>query len=269
MTEDTTKAGVSRRTLAKGAAWSVPAVAVAAAAPAYASSIPEPEIEFGKACGNTGATKKGCGNEKSLQVPLTLSNPTGSDIVFQVTSMYTCNCATAPTAPGTGVYPGVFGIFSTPSHTVDDHNDCTTVTASNCTGGVASVVVPAGTVNATYWIVSATTDNSSTFSTTINWRLLDAECNVLDTGAAQTTHAIAPQNCGSDKAPATTQPDEPATQQAEAPVEERKVAAKEAPAKETASVEPKQEPKAEEPKSEEPTEPTEPAVEPSEPATEG
>ena len=38
MTEDTTKLGVSRRTLAKGAAWSVPAVAVAGAAPAYAVS---------------------------------------------------------------------------------------------------------------------------------------------------------------------------------------------------------------------------------------
>ena len=38
MSEDTTKLGVTRRTLAKGAAWSVPAVAVAAAAPAYAAA---------------------------------------------------------------------------------------------------------------------------------------------------------------------------------------------------------------------------------------
>lgn len=33
--------GLSRRTLTKGAAWSVPAIAVAGAAPAYASSPPE------------------------------------------------------------------------------------------------------------------------------------------------------------------------------------------------------------------------------------
>lgn len=38
MTEDTSKFGVSRRTLAKGAAWTVPAAAVVAAAPAYAKS---------------------------------------------------------------------------------------------------------------------------------------------------------------------------------------------------------------------------------------
>ena len=38
MTEETTNLGVSRRTLAKGAAWTVPAAAVIAAAPAYAKS---------------------------------------------------------------------------------------------------------------------------------------------------------------------------------------------------------------------------------------
>ena len=37
---DPAKIGVSRRTLAKGAAWTVPAAAVVAAAPAYAASIP-------------------------------------------------------------------------------------------------------------------------------------------------------------------------------------------------------------------------------------
>ena len=37
------KSGVSRRTLAKGAAWSLPAVAVAAAAPSVAASEPVPE----------------------------------------------------------------------------------------------------------------------------------------------------------------------------------------------------------------------------------
>ncbi|MCT1458287.1 hypothetical protein M3G03_01795 [Aestuariimicrobium sp. p3-SID1156] len=40
-----TTSGLSRRTLAKGAAWSVPVVAVAGAAPAYASSPTKPVIE--------------------------------------------------------------------------------------------------------------------------------------------------------------------------------------------------------------------------------
>ena len=142
-----TKFGVSRRTLAKGAAWSVPAVAVAAAAPAYASSIPEPTIDFGGACGNTGATQKGCGGEKTLQVPLTLSNPTGTDIVFQITSMDTCNCATAPTGPGSNVYSGVRGVWATTSHTMDGHDDCTALVSPPTCGGIANVLVPAVSVS--------------------------------------------------------------------------------------------------------------------------
>ena len=57
MTEQT-QSGISRRTLAKGAAWSVPAAAVVAAAPAYANSVPEIEIDFGSssACKMSGAS---------------------------------------------------------------------------------------------------------------------------------------------------------------------------------------------------------------------
>lgn len=40
MTESTSRTNVSRRTIAKGAAWAVPAIAVASAAPAYAASRP-------------------------------------------------------------------------------------------------------------------------------------------------------------------------------------------------------------------------------------
>jgi len=41
---------VSRRTLAKGAAWAVPVIAVAAAAPAQAASGDEPTLAFVGAC---------------------------------------------------------------------------------------------------------------------------------------------------------------------------------------------------------------------------
>ena len=50
MTEQT-QSGISRRTLAKGAAWTVPAAAVVAAAPAYAKSgIIDPSYEPGTFC---------------------------------------------------------------------------------------------------------------------------------------------------------------------------------------------------------------------------
>lgn len=55
MTEQT-PSGISRRTLAKGAAWSVPAVAVAAAAPAYAQSVPcVPVLDEVNSCKNAKA----------------------------------------------------------------------------------------------------------------------------------------------------------------------------------------------------------------------
>lgn len=45
MTQDITTTGPSRRSIAKGAAWAVPAVSVAAAAPSLAASPPEEECD--------------------------------------------------------------------------------------------------------------------------------------------------------------------------------------------------------------------------------
>lgn len=200
-------ANYTRRTVVRGAAWTVPVIAVAAPIPAFATSHepPPPVIDFGGACGNTGATQKGCGSDKSLQVPLTLSNPGTEDIVFQITGMFTCNCASAPTgpgAPGSGIYSGIEGVFSTPGHAVADQDDCTNAAYSGCSGGLpgGSILVPAGTTNATYWIVSKSTQSSSTFSSRITWRLLSATgCTVLRSGEAATASAIAPANCNGAK----------------------------------------------------------------------
>ncbi len=195
----------SRRTLVRGVAWSVPVVAVAANAPAFATSHdvpPPPVINFGGACGNTGAKQKGCGGDKTIQVPLTLSNPTSEDVVFQITSMYTCNCETAPTAAGAGVVSGVRGIFRTPSHAVANQNKCAPVAEATCSGGVdgGTILVPAGTAAATYWIESNSLGDASRFSSRISYRLLSASgsgssCAVLSTGEAFTAAAISPGNC--------------------------------------------------------------------------
>ncbi|RYC07305.1 hypothetical protein [Nocardioides zhouii] len=194
----------TRRTVVRGAAWTVPVVAVATTVPAFAASNvpPPPVINFGGACGNTGAQQKGCGGDKTLQVPLTLSNPGPTDIIFQITAMFTCNCATAPTSatPGDGTAVGVRGIFATPNHTVPSQNDCTLVTPPSpaCPGGIAggNVLVPAGTSNATYWIESNSLGSSSTFSSRITFRLLAVgSCAVLRTGEAFTASAISPANC--------------------------------------------------------------------------
>ena len=63
--------------------------------------------------------------------------------------------------------------------------------------GYANVLVPAGTVGATYWIESKSLGSSSSFSTRIAWRLLDAAtCAVLSADEAVTASAISPENCG-------------------------------------------------------------------------
>ena len=192
----------SRRTVVRGAAWSVPVIAIAAPIPAFATSHepPPPVINFGGACGNTGSTGKGCGGKFTLEVPLTLSNPGTTAIIFQITGMFTRNVGPAPLGSGPGVYDGIRGIFATPGHAPANQNQCTLVTPppSGCTGGLTggSVLVPAGTTSATYWIESAPTGSADDFASTIYWRLLDAAtCDVLSSGNAKTTGAIQPQNC--------------------------------------------------------------------------
>lgn len=51
---------INRRTVTKGIAWSVPAVAIASAAPAFASSGPKPTLSFLGACKYPG---NNCGGE--------------------------------------------------------------------------------------------------------------------------------------------------------------------------------------------------------------
>ena len=59
MTEQGQSPRISRRTIAKGAAWAVPAVPLAVATPAYASSGGPPTVDVGDACKLPG---NACGN---------------------------------------------------------------------------------------------------------------------------------------------------------------------------------------------------------------
>lgn len=77
---DQFKSGVSRRTLAKGAAWAVPAVTIAAAAPAYAVSGNPPLVTGGQAFkmpGNSCAQAGATGNRKAYLFTFRLVNTTG------------------------------------------------------------------------------------------------------------------------------------------------------------------------------------------------
>lgn len=88
MTEQT-KFGVTRRTLAKGAAWSVPAVAVAAAAPAYAKSVPDIEINWGlsSGCKIPGASHKNFCYDKGYVLYGVFENNTDHSIDVTITGI--------------------------------------------------------------------------------------------------------------------------------------------------------------------------------------
>lgn len=200
----------SRRTVVRGTAWTVPVVAIATSVPAFAASLlpPPPVVNLAGACGNTGANQKGCGIDKTLQVPVTVTNPTSVPIVFQVTSFLVSNTGTAPTVgdgAGTGVYEGVSGIFATNSSFTE--NVCQAVTTSACPGGandalpvpqnlvVDSVVVAANTT-AYFFVLSQETQSSSEFSATIGTRLLSAACSpIAGTTATLGRDAIPRNNC--------------------------------------------------------------------------
>ena len=76
--------GVSRRSVAKGLAWSVPAVAVASAAPAFAASGAPPVLTFQSACkypGNSCSSRP-----KGYSLYFRIDNPTGKTIyIYTVT----------------------------------------------------------------------------------------------------------------------------------------------------------------------------------------
>lgn len=82
--------GVSRRTVAKGIAWSVPAVAIASAAPAYAISPPEdgPIRLAGVACKLPGSSSD---YSKGYIYDLAIVNETGPnpyEALIQITDVY-------------------------------------------------------------------------------------------------------------------------------------------------------------------------------------
>jgi hypothetical protein len=115
---------LGRRTVAKGMAWSVPAVAVAAAAPALAASGAPPTPAVGTACKLPGNSASGCADifaglpgldpTKAFAVPLLITNNTNKPIVlkpsititssglpFTVVGIVPAYCT--PIAPGSSV----------------------------------------------------------------------------------------------------------------------------------------------------------------------
>lgn len=165
MTEDTTKFGVSRRTLAKGAAWSVPAAAVVAAAPAYAASPvpppPPPVFDWGSGCATVGTGNGGCnGQQKTAQVPVFIKNFSGQTLQFQIVGAKLWN--SNDTEPGN---------FSTPQLWTNNgfEDRCgPQITATGC-GGYPTVTLAHGECKR-IWIVGANLQNAAAFWAKFRYR---------------------------------------------------------------------------------------------------
>ncbi|MFZ1412714.1 MAG: hypothetical protein WAS07_14785 [Micropruina sp.] len=87
------KPGVARRTLAMGAAWTVPTIAIVTAAPAYAVSGGPPSVAVGAACKLPGGSAQSCEDvfadlpgldpTKAFAIPLLITNNTDQDSVLK------------------------------------------------------------------------------------------------------------------------------------------------------------------------------------------
>ncbi|PKH37909.1 hypothetical protein SAMN05192575_101983 [Nocardioides alpinus] len=168
----------SRRTLVRGVAWSVPVVAVAANAPAFATShdVPPPPIfDFTKGYKNPGnKCTSACIPKGSYGVPVTVTNQSGEDFYIQFTSYFIG-------ATDIGVFGLTTGIVGCPKSfpACSPGGQCVTtppLTASN------SVCVPSGTT-LTIYVTSNENGSSEQTSQAIDYKWIrKSDCSVASTG---------------------------------------------------------------------------------------
>jgi hypothetical protein len=163
--------GVSRRTVAKAMAWSVPVVAVAATAPIVAASPPPepppPTFDWEKAYKNPGGScDSPCVPKQSYGVPVLLTNPSQEDFQIQFTSYV---------LGGTdfGVYGITMGVGTTAAACVPLNTGCTPGCGDphDPDYAVHSVCVPAGTLEPIrVYVTSVSKGNSANVDQRVDYR---------------------------------------------------------------------------------------------------
>jgi len=174
---------ITRRSLVRGAAWAVPAVVVATAAPAFAASTPPPTTTptfvSSAGCGSVGGGGGCAGLKKAPQIPFVVKNTTANPLWFQVTGVKSWQGGTAPTAWSTDFGVGKsFRLFTqnAPSKT----NCAPEITSTMTCGGVAILsvqVLPGQTLS--LWLVGKEDGAASSFTMAVRSRWVDANCNVV------------------------------------------------------------------------------------------
>ena len=161
------KPGISRRTVAKAAAWSVPAIALAVSTPAYAASPDGVVTLTGDGCklpGNATATFKGYAFEALL------NNTTDAAVTVAVTSI---------TLNGTNLGGSTFVAFS------EDGTECTNLGST--------FVVPAGATNVRVAILTANAASSANGELILTYTVDGTPA--LESGEADATPPIVGGSC--------------------------------------------------------------------------
>lgn len=156
---------INRRTVTKGIAWSVPAVTIAGASPAFALSAPPPppppSFNWGGGCATTGNGSGCAGLRKTAQVPFTVTNTTNQPLQFQVLETKSWNTnESEPNAWGTP-----FGIYTNSG----TQNECSPQVGQLGCDGYLSVTLAAG-ASANLWLVDNELGNASAFWMSVKYR---------------------------------------------------------------------------------------------------
>jgi len=187
--------GISRRSLVKGAAWAVPIIAAAAAAPFASASggSTTPSFGTGRGCATVGGAGHGCaGQGKTGQVPITVTNTTGSTLYFQVLATKSWIWGNAePTAWNTSTSASPFSVWTDNG----TQNGCTPkVTATMCGGYLSIAAAPGATLK--LWVVDQSLGSSSSFQMKVQYRWVDAACTtVIATATASSGQILSSANC--------------------------------------------------------------------------
>ncbi|REJ04934.1 hypothetical protein DY023_11805 [Microbacterium bovistercoris] len=179
--------GVSRRTLVKGAAWAVPALAVATAAPLAAASDPTPQppvFDVSDGCATTGNGTGCAGGNKTPQVPFTVTNTTTDTLYLQVLGSQ--SWIAGKPRPTSWSSARVFEDNGT-------QNDCSPEYTETRCGGYISVAVAAGET-ASLWLVGTQLGSAGAFHMAIEYRWVEADCTVVVPTAQVTSGLISSSN---------------------------------------------------------------------------
>ena len=177
----------TRRTVVRGAAWTVPVVAVAANAPAFAASQlpPPPFFDFDNAYKNPGnSCTSACIPKQSYGVPVTVTNPSLQDYFIQFTSYSIDSTSVGVFGITTGISgcPKAYTAFSAPA--------CS-VTGPALTANNSVRILPGQTL--TLYVTSNSFGASPQGGQAIGYRFVRvSDCAVSGSGTA--TSPVSPPN---------------------------------------------------------------------------